>query len=422
MRHLTLKAAAIGVAAVLLGGCSMLGLDEGGLAEVAQTTSAAVAATGATTPPAAVTVGDLDTATTAARSTPTPWASLTTTAAPTTTSEPPLTAPTTTKTLTFDSVASVTKPTVAAPTSMASPPPSCYTNGTCRVQASASVAGGKIEIVNESSSAQTVAVFTGAGQAPTALPVARLATPKVDCLGSYCLLQGTRSGLHFGSLVLVKGGALHSVSGTASSESVLRLLGASSPVVAGTYRFDSYGVMLDDAPVAARTWAISGGQLAPTGCGQPYLYATPPTPTAAVGGSCSGTPQIAGYGAASANPLTSLSGFVTPSGNIQCGLLPNDRLVCGAKQSSIKVPTCTDASLKDTVGLTGLRVTVSRSGSVLKDDCIGYDLAGMPQTKIGYGRLAVARGFVCEVQQDGVTCKNPSGRGFTLSRSALSTF
>lgn len=421
-RRLRLGVAVVALAATLMAGCSALGLDSAGPSEVLPTTSAAaVAAQDSSAPTAPVTIGALETGTTAPRSTPTPWASLTTTAV-TTTSEAPITALSTTKTLTFTTVGTVTAPTIVAPTSIASPPPTCYTQGTCRAQASASVAGGTIEIVNESTSRQTSIVFTAPGTKATALPVFRLTKPQVNCVGTYCLVQGSRSGLHFGSLVLVKAGALHSVSGTASSETAFHLLGASTPVVAGTYRFDSYGLMLDDAPVAARTWSISGGKLASTGCGQPYLYANPPVPTAATSGACTGTPQIAGYGPASANPLTSLSGFVTPSGNIQCGLLPNDRLVCGAKQTSIKMPTCTLSEAAVPVALRGLRVTVSRSGAVLKDNCIGYDLVGMPQAKIGYGRLAAARGFVCEVQEDGVTCKNPSGRGFSLSRSELSTF
>lgn len=417
------RAGGAALIAVLLAGCGALGLDEAGPSELPPSTSAAaVASQDSPAAGAPVTVGALDTASTAPRSTPTPWASLTTTAAPTTTSEVPLTAPTTTKTLSFTSVAPVTAPTVAAPTSMASPPPACYGNGTCPAQASTSVAGGTIEILNESSAAQTVVVLTLAGKQPTALPVARLSKPQVDCAGSYCLVQGTRSGLYFGGLVLIKGGALQAVPGTASSEAPFHLLGSSAPVLAGSYRFDSYGLMLDDAPVAARTWALAGGQLTATGCGQPYLYATPPVPSGAVTGPCSGTPQIAGYSPSSGNTLTSLSGFVTPSGNIHCALLPNNNLVCTAKDNSVSVPTCTAAESEVPVELRGLRVIARSTGGISKDDCLGYTLIGTPETKISYRRLAVGRGFVCEVLQDGVTCTTPTGSGFTLSRSGLATF
>lgn len=408
--------------AVLVTGCGVLGLNDAGPAQVTQATSAAPVATATAPESGEITVPTLQTGTSAPRSTPTPWQSMTTTAGPSTTSQAPLTAPTTTKTLTFTSMAPVTAPSTAKPTAIVSPPPDCYTKHTCPAQASAPVAGGIIEIVNQSDASHTVAVFTAAGGKPTAMPVARLSRPTVGCVGSYCLLQGDRSGLFFGSLILVKGGVLKSVSGTATSGTALKLVGGGAPVVAGTYRFDSYGVMLDDAPVAARTWGVAGGQLTATGCGEPYLYATPPLPAGPVRGPCSGTPRVAGYGPSSGNTFTSLSGFLTPSGNISCALLPGDRLVCTAKKSTISVPKCTDPDLKNTVGLTGLRVQVGRSTSVKKDNCIGYDLYGVPQTKISYRRLAVGHGFVCEVLQDGVTCTAPSGRGFTLSRSELSTF
>lgn len=408
---------------LLASGCGALGLSEGGLVEPTVTTSAAIAAEADQAAPAVgVTIPTLQSGSTKPASTPTPWQSLTTTAAPTTTSEPPITALSTTKILTFTSVAPVTAPTVAAPTSIASPPPACYSQGSCPAQAATSVGDGKIEILNESGALQTEVVLTGPGHEPTSMSVARLSKPSVSCSGSYCLVAGTRSGLYFGSVVVAKSGTLQSVSGTASSSTPLTLVAGASPVVAGTYRFDSYGVTLDDSPVAAQTWAVSGGKLAVTGCGEPYLYATPPKPTGAVTGPCTGTPRIHGYSGSSGNTLTSLSGFVTPSGNIHCALLPNDNLVCTAKQNSVSVPTCAAAETEVPADLRGLRVIARSTGGITKDDCLGYTLIGLPESKISYRRLAVARGFVCEVLQDGVTCTTPVGTGFTLNRSALQTF
>lgn len=404
--------------ALVASGCGMLGLDAGP-ADVTATTSAAAAADAATGS-GAVTVPTLASGTTGHASTPTPWQSLTTTATPTTT-EVQITAPTITRSVTFATLTSVTKPTIAAPTQVRTPAPACYTKGTCKTVSSARSAGGTVNIVTPPGGL-SVAVLEPTSGEPTSVSLPGINGPSVSCSGSYCLVQGSTYGLFFGNLILAKGGVLRPVSGSVSSNSTLTLLPTSPPVVAGTFRFDSYGVMLDDSPVAARTWSLVGGKLASTGCGEPYLYATPPAATTAQSGPCSGTPRIHGYGPSSGNKITSLSGFVTPSGNIHCSLLPGDILACTAKQNSIKVATCTLAETDVPKDLRGLRVRVGRTGGISVDDCLGYTLLGSPETKILYNRLAVARGFVCEVLQDGVTCTSPSGRGFTLNRSSLQRF
>jgi hypothetical protein len=409
------------VVALVASGCGMLGLDNAGPVDATMTTSAAaVAAPAGTRGAGAITVPTLSTDTTGPRVTATPWESLTTTAVPTTT-EVSVTAPTVQRTVTFATLTQVTKPTVAAPTAVKTPAPECYLKHTCGVRSSAQSKGGAVEIVTPPGGL-SVAVLVPPSGAPTSVSLPGLNAPKVSCSGSYCLVQGSTYGLFFGNLLLVKDGVLRPVTGSVTSNSALTLLPTSPPVVTGSYRFDSYGVLLDDSPVAARTWSIIGGQLASTGCGEPYLYATPPAATKAQSGPCSGTPRIHGYGPSSGNKLTSLSGFVTPSGNIQCALLPGDILACTAKKSTIKMPTCKLAETDVPKEMRGLRVRVGRSGGVSNDDCLGYTLLGSPQTKIGYNRLAVARGFVCEVLEDGVTCPAPSGRGFSLNRSSLRKF
>lgn len=397
----------------------MLGLDSGPADVTATTSAAAVAAQ--QTSGVAVTIPGTDTAAPATRSTPTPWQSLTTTAVPTTT-EIKITAPTITRSVQFATPGTVTNPTVAPPTAIRNPPPACYTQGACRPVSTAQSAGGTVHVVVPPGGGFAAAVLVPTKGSPTSVSLPGINGPRIACAGSYCLVQGSTYGLFFGNLILVKGGILRPVTGSISSGSALTLLPTSPPVVAGRYRFDSYGVMLNDSPVAARTWSIVGGQLASTGCGEPYLYQTPPTATGRLTGPCSGTPRIHGYGPSSGNKLTSLSGFVTPSGNIQCALLPGDSLACTAKQNSIKVPACRLGETDVPKELRGLRVRVGRTGGPTVDDCLGYTLFGSPQTRIGYNRLAVARGFVCEVLQDGATCTSPSGRGFSLNRTSLRRF
>lgn len=408
-------------ALVLVSGCSVLGLDNAGPVDATVATSAAtVADPGASG--GKITIPTLQTGTAGAPPAPTPWQSLTSTETAPTSTEAPLTAPTTTRTMTFTSLAPVTNPTIAAPTAIASPPPDCYTKGTCGSQAWSPVGSGKIEIVITPGRTSVAAVLTSAGHPPTGLTIPWVDRPTVTCAGSYCLVQGSNYNLYFGTLLRVGAGTLAVVPGTPSSLSKMQLLTDGPLVVAGTYRFDSYGVGPSDSPVAARTWAISGGQLASTGCGAPHLYATPPAPSAAQTGPCSGTPVIAGYSGSSGNTMVTLGGFVTPSGNISCALLPDDTLTCTAKTYSFKVPTCGQPESVVPAALRGLRVTAAAGGRVSYDGCLGYTLVGSPTTKISYRRLAVGRGFVCEVLQDGVSCTSPVGHGFTLNSAAIRTY
>ncbi|MEO7124596.1 MAG: hypothetical protein ABI382_07455 [Nakamurella sp.] len=415
--------ALIAACALVASGCGTLGLDDSGPVDATITTSAAPvanAAAGTGGPSGAIEVPTLQTGTAVTRTTPTPWQSLTTTAVPTT-SEMPITAPATTRTVTFATLTSVTRPTIVAPTAVRTPAPDCFTKQTCRAVSSAQSSGGAVHMVTPPGGGVTMVLVPPTGE-PTSVTLPGIISPKVSCSGLYCLVQGSSYGIFFGNLILVKSGVLRPVVGSISSNSALTLLPTSPPVVAGVYRFNSYGVLLDDSPSAARTWSIIGGKLAPTGCGEPYLYATPPTAGSAQSGPCGGTPRIHGYGPSSGNTLTSLSGFVTPSGNIACALIPGDTVACTAKKSTVKVSTCSMARTDVPVALRGLRVRIGRSGGVSVDDCLGYTLIGVPATKISYNRLAVARGFVCEVLQDGVTCTAPSGHGFSLSSSSLRQF
>lgn len=417
---------AVGVVAAALSltvaaGCSALGLSDETPPDASIVTTAASIADPSSTEHVVVTVPTLDTANPSSRPAPTPWESLTSSSAPPTTSEAPLTAPTTTRTtLTFETLPSVTAPTIAAPTLDATPPPECYLKGTCKPVGSTTVGNATLVVVNPPGGASTVVILSVGGTQADALGLAHLASPSISCAGAHCLVQGASSGVYFGSLVAIKGQRLAAVSGSPTSASALRLSGSgSSLLVAGMQRFGDYGLPVTDAPVGARTWTLSGGKLVSTGCGAPRLYSAPPAATSAQSGPCSGTPQIAGYGAASANKITHLGGFATPSGNIACAVISGSQLACTAKSHDFAVATCSKPVQEVPAALRGLRVVVGKTGAVTSDGCLGYTLVGSPTPAIAYGRLAAGAGFVCEVQQTGVSCTAPSGHGFTLSRAAL---
>jgi len=409
-------------ASVLVAGCSVLGLSESAPSDVPIVTSAAPVADPSGPSQAPVTVPTLGTGSTTTKATPTPWEDLTSSSAPPSTSEAPQTAPTTTRTtLTFQTFASATKPTIAAPSLSATPPPDCYAKGTCKALDSATATGGTVLVVNPSGGDASVAILTVSGKAKDALSLARLGSPTVSCSGSHCLVQGTNSGVHFGAMVTVGSGRLKAVPGSPVSDGTLRLVGSGSNLlVAGTQTFTDYGLPVTDAPVAARTWVLNGGSLSSTGCSAPRLYSKPPAVSSAQHGTCSGTPQIAGYGSASAHKILALGGFATQSGNIACALV-SGKLACTAKQHDFSVKKCSKPEKEVPTSLRGLRVLLGSSGGVFHDGCLGYTLIGSPATKISYNRLAAGGGFVCEVQESGVTCTARSGHGFTLSRASLKT-
>lgn len=408
LRSITVLLAALG----LLAGCGVAD-PAASPAAVGNTAASASTPTAALTTGVTVPLAPPDT--TAPGPTPTPWQSLLPTdEADDTTVEQ--TTPRTFTSLTFTTFADVTTATAADPTKIAAAPPACYSSGECAVLSRDQVAGGAVEVVNPAGGASSTVILNGGTDDATALAMARLSSPELTCSGSLCVLQGKKSGLYFGSALRVKDGKLTEISGTAQSATKLRWVGS---VLAGSIDFLDYGLGPADSPRAAITWEIASGSLSATGCGTPRLYRNPGVPDVALTGPCSGTPQVAGFGAGSATKFVSISGFVSGNGNIQCGLTTGGNLVCTAKKHSVKTATCKKPVKDVPKNMRGLRVIVLAAGGVTVDDCLGYSLLGASKAKTAAGQLAVGRGFVCEVQSDSVDCLSPSGRGFVFNAKSV---
>jgi hypothetical protein len=408
---------------VLVAGCSMLGLDNSADpvgASVATTAARVAAQTEPTNAP--VTIPTLPTGTRSSTVSVQAWNTNTSTSATPTSSQPPLTAPTVTHTLTFSSFASVTQPTISKPSLGATPPPACYGTSDCPVLSSASTDGGTLQVVSPPGGSNTVVVLVSGGKPADALYVGHLPSPRITCAGAQCLIQGSASGLVFGDLVAVGSGRLSVLTDQLQSSGSMTLGSTSggAVMISGRQSFTGYGLPPADAPQAAVTWVLDSQGLNKTGCGTPYLYSTPPTASDRLSGPCDGTPQIAGRGAASAHAILPLGGFTTPSGNISCAVVPGTQLACTIKSYSFSMATCSKPVQQVPASLRGIRVLLGTSGGVFADGCLGYTLIGSPATSIGYGRLAAGSGFVCDVEQSGVSCTGPSGRGFTLSGSGIS--
>ena len=101
--------------------------------------------------------------------------------------------------------------------------------------------------------------------------------------------------------------------------------------------------------------------------------------------------------------------FYTPSGNIQCAF-DNDRLSCTISEYDYTSESCQG---------TPVTYSISYDGTA-KQSC------GTPVTSdsgIAYNTTVAHGGLACTITQDGVECwHEASGKGFKLSRSAVSTF
>jgi Family of unknown function (DUF6636) len=120
--------------------------------------------------------------------------------------------------------------------------------------------------------------------------------------------------------------------------------------------------------------------------------------------------------------------FKTPSGNIICFWVAGRGadpalVVCGIK-SKLKPPPPRRACAEG--GYAGDRVVLFVTGRTQVPSCagdpgpfLGYQVGAQV---LGYGRTWSGSGIRCTSAMAGLTCRNPSGHGFFLSRERWRTF
>ena len=128
----------------------------------------------------------------------------------------------------------------------------------------------------------------------------------------------------------------------------------------------------------------------------------------AAAGCLSGIPQAA------ADDLACVPGagcfFLSPSGNISCEV---DEAAPPGTQGSAPLAYCQSVSPPQSVRL-------DSDGSLTP--CAGVSCLGNPPQDaltLAYGQTARHGPFSCLSQTSGITCKAPSGQGFTISRSGI---
>jgi hypothetical protein len=131
--------------------------------------------------------------------------------------------------------------------------------------------------------------------------------------------------------------------------------------------------------------------------------------------------------AAQARPADS-GFFATPSGNIVCLYLDGKGvaaalLECGIK-SGLRPAPPRDADCR-TLDYVGNRVILNLSGRAQPVACAGdagpFASATAPPA-LPYGTRWRSGGLSCSSQRTGLTCRNPAGHGFFLSRAAWRSF
>ena len=128
-------------------------------------------------------------------------------------------------------------------------------------------------------------------------------------------------------------------------------------------------------------------------------------------------------GSASAQDNT--FGFTMPSGNVACNLTPGE----GGYQSHVRcdfklMPSNVPPAPNECWAVWGDAFGVETNSAVGLRFCHGAgDEAQVPDgPALAYGSTWKGEGFTCTSQTSGVTCVNPLGHGFTVSKEAQRLF
>ena len=133
--------------------------------------------------------------------------------------------------------------------------------------------------------------------------------------------------------------------------------------------------------------------------------------------------------AAAANAKAPLPGFRADRGNISCVLLsvPTGNLLCTIAHASYAKALrnrCLNPNGQNGAGVDwhGFLLTPKTKARINCSGGILYDPARVRYLTIAYGKSWGLAGFVCTSHVSGMTCRNPRGHGFTISRRAWNTW
>jgi hypothetical protein len=112
--------------------------------------------------------------------------------------------------------------------------------------------------------------------------------------------------------------------------------------------------------------------------------------------------------------------FRSPTGNIACLIATGDYAVARCDMRSLTPSFTAPPPGCDLDWGSSFEVGLSSRKGVLA--CVGDTVADPSAVELGYGQTLSRGGFACTSERSGMTCTNPAGHGFTISRARQSLF
>jgi hypothetical protein len=112
--------------------------------------------------------------------------------------------------------------------------------------------------------------------------------------------------------------------------------------------------------------------------------------------------------------------FRSPSGNIHCLIATGDYAEARCDMRSLTPSFTTQPPDCDLDWGSSFAVGLSSRKGVLA--CVGDTVADPSAVELGYGQTLSLGGFDCTSERSGMTCTNPAGHGFTISKARQTLF
>jgi hypothetical protein len=112
--------------------------------------------------------------------------------------------------------------------------------------------------------------------------------------------------------------------------------------------------------------------------------------------------------------------FRSPTGNISCLIATGEYAVARCDMRSLTPSFTTAPPDCDLDWGSSFEVALSSRKGVLA--CVGDTVADPSAVELGYDQTISLGGFDCTSERSGMTCTNPAGHGFTISKARQSLF
>lgn len=112
--------------------------------------------------------------------------------------------------------------------------------------------------------------------------------------------------------------------------------------------------------------------------------------------------------------------FRSPTGNISCLIATGEYAVARCDMRSLTPSFTAPPPGCDLDWGSTFEVTLSARKGAL--GCVGDSVIDPDAVELGYGQTISLGGFDCTSERSGMTCTNPAGHGFTVSKARQTLF